>query len=174
MLTHFRKQLSEHIHYQSCHLDTLKVTVLQCQSHQIMGCCHENVNNIFFNRQHSYTQKYIRNSEKIKIYSIISCFSFIIFKLDCSSSTLLMKKITGPACKFLNGSGMVVRMSDLSFVTSVPRTLEQSILICDDYHLLGDDNHHSHRRGNLKSYIYWFVFTQEVYALHRDSLMVSK
>jgi hypothetical protein len=22
----------------------------------------------------------------------------------------------------------------------------------DDYHLLGDDNHHSHRRGNLKSY----------------------
>jgi hypothetical protein len=23
----------------------------------------------------------------------------------------------------------------------------------DDYHLLGDDNHHSHRRGNLKSYI---------------------
>jgi hypothetical protein len=24
----------------------------------------------------------------------------------------------------------------------------------DDYHLLGDDNHHSHRRGNLKSYRY--------------------
>jgi hypothetical protein len=22
----------------------------------------------------------------------------------------------------------------------------------DDYHLLGDDNHHSHRRGNLRSY----------------------
>jgi hypothetical protein len=22
----------------------------------------------------------------------------------------------------------------------------------DNYHLLGDDNHHSHRRGNLKSY----------------------
>jgi hypothetical protein len=22
----------------------------------------------------------------------------------------------------------------------------------DDYHLLGDDNHHSYRRGNLKSY----------------------
>jgi hypothetical protein len=28
----------------------------------------------------------------------------------------------------------------------------QSNKICDDYHLLGDDNHHSHRRGNLKSY----------------------
>jgi hypothetical protein len=22
-----------------------------------------------------------------------------------------------------------------------------------DYHLLGDNNHHSHRRGNLKSYM---------------------
>jgi hypothetical protein len=29
----------------------------------------------------------------------------------------------------------------------------------NDYHLLGDDNHHSHRRGNLKSYI---VFLYEV------------
>jgi hypothetical protein len=28
-----------------------------------------------------------------------------------------------------------------------------NILLHDDYHLLGDDNHHSHRRGNLKSYI---------------------
>jgi hypothetical protein len=25
-------------------------------------------------------------------------------------------------------------------------------LISDDYHLPEDDNHHSHRRGNLKSY----------------------
>jgi hypothetical protein len=25
-------------------------------------------------------------------------------------------------------------------------------LLYYDYHLLGDDNHHSHRRGNLKSY----------------------
>jgi hypothetical protein len=24
----------------------------------------------------------------------------------------------------------------------------------EDYHLLGDDNHHSHRRGNLKSYMF--------------------
>jgi hypothetical protein len=29
--------------------------------------------------------------------------------------------------------------------------------ILDDYHLLGDDNHHSHRRGNLKSYIVPFL-----------------
>jgi hypothetical protein len=27
-------------------------------------------------------------------------------------------------------------------------------LLFDDYHLLGDDNHHSHRRGNLKSYMF--------------------
>jgi hypothetical protein len=26
-----------------------------------------------------------------------------------------------------------------------------------DYHLLGDDNHHSHRRGNLKSYELYFA-----------------
>jgi hypothetical protein len=28
-----------------------------------------------------------------------------------------------------------------------------NILVLDDYHLPEDDNHHSHRRGNLKSYI---------------------
>jgi hypothetical protein len=28
----------------------------------------------------------------------------------------------------------------------------------DDYHLSEDDNHHSHRRGNLKSYIVMYVF----------------
>jgi hypothetical protein len=29
---------------------------------------------------------------------------------------------------------------------------EYARIFHDDYHLLGDDNHHSHRRGNLKSY----------------------
>jgi hypothetical protein len=29
-----------------------------------------------------------------------------------------------------------------------------NIFEIDDYHLLGDDNHHSHGRGNLKSYIF--------------------
>jgi hypothetical protein len=28
----------------------------------------------------------------------------------------------------------------------------------DDYHLPEDDNHHSHRRGNLKSYKPEFIF----------------
>jgi hypothetical protein len=32
--------------------------------------------------------------------------------------------------------------------------MEQSISAIDDYHLPEDDNHHSHRRGNLKSYIF--------------------
>jgi hypothetical protein len=30
--------------------------------------------------------------------------------------------------------------------------IRQTKLIEDDYHLPEDDNHHSHRRGNLKSY----------------------
>jgi hypothetical protein len=35
----------------------------------------------------------------------------------------------------------------------------------DDYHLLGDDNHHSHRRGNLKSHKAFDVINQECSAL---------
>jgi hypothetical protein len=37
--------------------------------------------------------------------------------------------------------------------------LEQkmNIKFLDDYHLPEDDNHHSHRRGNLKSYIKFLV-----------------
>jgi hypothetical protein len=30
-----------------------------------------------------------------------------------------------------------------------------TIFNSDDYHLPEDDNHHSHRRGNLKSYIHF-------------------
>jgi hypothetical protein len=33
----------------------------------------------------------------------------------------------------------------------------------DDYHLPEDDNHHSHRRGNLKSYINYACFDVIVY-----------
>jgi hypothetical protein len=37
----------------------------------------------------------------------------------------------------------------------------------DDCHLLGDDNHHSHRRGNLKSYkcIFFFIWFVRLLAL---------
>jgi hypothetical protein len=42
-------------------------------------------------------------------------------------------------------------MSDYCFNGLVKFRVDSKIAH-DDYHLLGDDNHHSHRRGNLKSY----------------------
>jgi hypothetical protein len=43
-------------------------------------------------------------------------------------------------------SQQVTSLPELSYATL------QTVPCFDDYHLLGDDNHHSHRRGNLKSY----------------------
>jgi hypothetical protein len=43
------------------------------------------------------------------------------------------------------------RLSFLSRYEAEPHPYVQ--IQHNDYHLLGDDNHHSHRRGNLKSYI---------------------
>jgi hypothetical protein len=48
-------------------------------------------------------------------------------------------------------------------------TRQQHIL--DDYHLPEDDNHHSHRRGNLKSYNIYLVFF--VFAFRPASFLVS-
>jgi hypothetical protein len=44
------------------------------------------------------------------------------------------------------------RAHGLRLLNSGTRTLEIEPRYLVDYHLLGDDNHHSHRRGNLKSY----------------------
>jgi hypothetical protein len=41
------------------------------------------------------------------------------------------------------------------------RSSETSVLIrATRRHLPEDDNHHSHRRGNLKSYKYWYVLRE--------------
>jgi hypothetical protein len=40
-------------------------------------------------------------------------------------------------------------------------------VLFDDYHLPEDDNHHSHRRGNLKSYNVLFL-KRKLYSFHRS------
>jgi hypothetical protein len=44
---------------------------------------------------------------------------------------------------------------------------ESELLDYDDYHLLGDDNHHSHRRGNLKSYMLDYAFLNLKYSAQK-------
>jgi hypothetical protein len=51
----------------------------------------------------------------------------------------------------------VSNYSDLSDLIFHPTAM----LFSDDYHLPEDDNHHSHRCGNLKSYMLFSVFLKD-------------
>jgi hypothetical protein len=50
----------------------------------------------------------------------------------------------------------ILPVSHLIFFSAKPRHHMIKVSF-DDYHLPEDDNHHSHRRGNLKSYKVSFI-----------------
>jgi hypothetical protein len=63
----------------------------------------------------------------------------------------------------------VTRSHSCTLKMEAVRSSETSVLIrATRCHLPEDDNHHTHRRGNLKSYKFWFVTVIHKY-LNRDT-----
>jgi hypothetical protein len=76
---------------------------------------------------------------------------------------------------YLNNLILIPSITQFIFLSSFNNTSSSAIVrILHDYHLLGADNHHSHRRGNLKSYVRILSSTSHLLIYEYDSSLSIK